>query len=108
MKRGDTKWFEYHCYEGEDSGDAELWHRTHQQATILGEVSADPEIGKMYRVRFADGFAGDVFADELVDTPSEFHRPDYTPKKPPKKRATHSPKTKKQTKAPAGVKKVRR
>ncbi len=30
LARG-RRWFEYHCYEGEDSSDAELWHHTHQQ-----------------------------------------------------------------------------
>ena len=71
-------WFEYHCYEGEDSSDAELWHHTHQQALILHKLTdTDKEIGTMYRVRFDDGFEADVFGDELVKSPKAFYRPDY-------------------------------
>jgi hypothetical protein len=71
--------FEYHCYEGEDSNDAELWHHTHQQVVILKkEVNIDEVyVGKMYRVRFSDGFEYDVCNDELVKDKSEFRRPDY-------------------------------
>jgi len=76
-----NKWFEYHCYEGEDSNDAELWHHTHQQVAILypiDQAKADmAEVGKMYRVRFSDGFEYDVFADELSSSPKKFRRPDY-------------------------------
>lgn len=70
--------FEYHCYEGEDSSDAKLWHHTHQEVAVLSRVSdISPEVGRMYRVRFADGFEGDVFDDELVSGPDRFYRPDY-------------------------------
>ena len=31
----------------------------------LRRPEVDPEVGRMYRVRFADGFESDVFADEL-------------------------------------------
>jgi hypothetical protein len=69
--------FEYHCYEGEDSCDAELWHHTHQRVTVLRRLKdADPEL-IMYRVVFQDGFEYDVFGDELVRSESEFERPDY-------------------------------
>ena len=71
-------WFEYHCYEGEDSCDAELWHHTHQRVEILHEIKdVDREVGRMYRVRFSDGFEHDVFADELADSSSKFYRPNY-------------------------------
>jgi len=72
--------FEYHCYEGEDSADAELWHRTHQPVTILARLNKGSKYleERMYRVRFADGFEHDVFDDELVATTADYYRPDYT------------------------------
>ena len=71
--------FEYHCLESEDSADAELWHRTHQEVAVLHQLSDvnEVEVGKMYRVRFADGFEGDVFADELMTTTNKFYCPSY-------------------------------
>jgi hypothetical protein len=75
---GSTKYFEYHCYEGEDSNDAELWHHTHQKVKVLHELTdIDEEVGKIYRIRFPDGFEYDVFEDELLNTPSEYERPPY-------------------------------
>jgi hypothetical protein len=75
------RWFEYHCYEGEDSSDAELWHHTHQQVQVIRKYKVpdecDREVAPMYLIRFADGFEGDVFSDELVKSPSDFIRPDY-------------------------------
>jgi len=76
-----TIWFEYHCYEGEDSCDAELWHHTHQQVIILHLLAQSKgdivNHGKMYSVRFDDGFEYDVFEEELVASPKDFYRPDY-------------------------------
>jgi hypothetical protein len=71
--------FEYHCYEGEDSNDAELWHHTHQQVTILYKhTNIDGVyVGNMYRIHFADGFEADIFYDELLKSKDEFERPDY-------------------------------
>ena len=81
----DRRWFEYHCHEGEDSGDAKLWHHTHQQVKVVKRLPSDEvdeyEVGKMYLVRFADGFEWSVFDDELVKNPNEFYRPDYKPKR---------------------------
>jgi hypothetical protein len=75
------RWFEYHCYEGEDSCDAELWHHTHQQVKIIKRLLPDEvdeaDVGRMYRVRFTDGFEYDIFDDELIKDPSRFQRPDY-------------------------------
>lgn len=77
LARG-RRWFEYHGYEGEDSCDAELWHHTHQQVGVFGLLrGGDPEVGKMYRIRFTDGFEYEIFDDELVNNPSDFYRPDY-------------------------------
>lgn len=70
--------FEYHCYEGEDSADAELWRHTHQPVEVLRKIGEPPEYEtRMYRVRFADGLEADVFDDELVHDTSEFQRKDY-------------------------------
>lgn len=73
------RFFEYHCYEGEDSSDAELWHHTHQQVIVLNKIADidEADIGRMYRVRFDDGFEHDVFDDELIVNPIKFCRPDY-------------------------------
>lgn len=50
--------------------DSELNDRTGQEVTILKELTEDEcdiaEVGKMYRVRFYDGFQTDVFIDELI------------------------------------------
>ncbi|KKK94784.1 hypothetical protein LCGC14_2679340 [marine sediment metagenome] len=71
--------FEYHCYEGEDSCDAELWHHTHQQVEVLSKYAGmdEAETGRLYRVRFADGLEYDVWDDELMKSSDEFYMPDY-------------------------------
>ena len=73
--------FEYHCWESEDSGDAELWHHTHQFVSVIRKLKVgqevDEEVGKMYQVEFTDGLNWDVFDDELLKYSSEFIRPDY-------------------------------
>jgi hypothetical protein len=93
-KPGDTCWFEYHCYEGDDSCDAKLWHHSHQQCKVLKMVEAGDGVTEMergyngysavFKVRFADGFVWDTFEDELLDDRSEFERPD--PPLPPEQR----------------------
>ena len=73
-----SKLFEYHCYEGEDSADAKLWHHTHQPCAVLRQLTnQEAEESIMYSVRFSDGFERDVFDDELVDSVAEYYRPDY-------------------------------
>ena len=79
-------WYEYHCYEGHDSSDAELWYHSHQKVNVLSLVEqgfgdTPEERGNngqpaVYNVRFSDGFTGDAFEDEILDSPSEFTRPD--------------------------------
>ncbi len=81
LARG-RRFFEYHCYEGEDSSDAKLWHHTHQQVTILRKLKNIEEVdevdaGRMYQVRFADGLEYNVCDDELVSSPKDYARPDY-------------------------------
>lgn len=89
---GSRQWFEYHCNESHDSGDAQVWYRSHQQCEVLRIADCDPvfftgfreraDAGHqlLYRVRFDDGLEWDVFEDELVDSPADFCRPD--PPKP--------------------------
>lgn len=67
--------FEYHCYEGEDSSDAKLWHHTHQEVRVMSKL--DDTETPMYKVKFNDGFTYEVFNDELLKSPSEYYRPDY-------------------------------
>jgi hypothetical protein len=70
--------FEYHCFESEQSADAEIWRRTHQRVSVLRMLSARESDYEMYRVQFNDGHEADVFADELMNTPKSYERPDYT------------------------------
>ncbi len=70
-KPGDRALFEYHCFQSEESCDAELWHHTQQPCTIIGygdddEASAIDRGGASYVVRFKDGFEGPAMQDELV------------------------------------------
>ena len=84
-------WFEYHCYEGHDSADANLWYHSHQPVTVLsmeerGSGRDEKERGEnghpaAYKVRFQDGLIGAVVEDELCLSKDEFFRPD-PPKQP--------------------------
>ena len=81
LARG-RRYFEYHCYEGEDSSDAELWHHTHQQVEVLRKLKNIEEVdeadcSRMYEVKFPDGFTYNVCDDELVKSPQDYYRPDY-------------------------------
>lgn len=97
---GDVCYFEYHCWESPESGDAQLWYRSHQQVTVVELAQNDGyyppawvkpiysqlerfECGVqiVYRVRFPDGHLGHAFEDELLDDPASYERPD--PPKPP-------------------------
>ena len=73
--------FEYRCWESEESSDADLWHRTHEPVTVVGEVDLDEgsraEVGRVWVVRFDDGYIGHVFDEELMKTSSQFQRDDY-------------------------------
>ena len=86
-------WFEYHCWESPQSGDAEAWYHSHQQVTVLGLSTCEKPLPTfaeraaagmqlVYRVRFQDGLEWDVFEDELLRSPSDFQRPD-PPKRTP-------------------------
>src|SRR5450631_625772 len=83
---GTRPFFEYHCYEGHDSADAQLWYRSHRQVTVLRRNWADEvangvngqpwavrnyECGTpaTYQVRFDDGFEGTATEDELLTVP---------------------------------------
>lgn len=91
---GDTAYFEYHCYEGHDSGDAQAWYRSHQEVTVI--CRDDVEEGSLgqtyaeraescwpwtYTVRWADGFEYSVWEDELFTSPADYYRPN-PPKMP--------------------------
>ena len=92
---GERAWFEYHCWESPESGDADLWYRSHQRVTVIRmtedtEHYADDgwtfaeraEAGEpnCYYVRFPDGHEGTVFEDELSTRRTVWYRPD--PPKP--------------------------
>jgi len=84
---GRRYWFEYHCNESHDSGDAEVWYHSHQQCVVLGFSECDPAsyttfeermdggMVLVYRVRFDDGLEWEVFEDELSDSRKHFCRP---------------------------------
>lgn len=90
-KVGKEFWFEYHCYEGHDSCDSEIWYRSHQKVLVLsiselgvGDTKYERLIEgqpRVYRVKFKDGLEYDVFEDELMESTKEFSRPE-----PPKNR----------------------
>lgn len=81
-------YFEYHCLESPSSCDAQLWYRSHQKVKVLSMDLGDGEgiysyMDRMeggtpiiYKVKFKDGFIHDVFEDELLNSPSEYERPD--------------------------------
>lgn len=76
-------WFEYHCWEDEQSSHAELWHHTHQQCLVLRMLlisETDANGYEMYKVRFVDGFEASVFADELMRSKEKFYLSDYKQK----------------------------
>ena len=52
----------------ETSSETELVEHHDQHCTVLCELEAagrDSELGRMFRVRFDDGFESDVFEDEI-------------------------------------------
>jgi hypothetical protein len=81
---GNKYLFEYHCYEGHDSCDANLWYHSHQIATVLereedGVGKDERERGEnglpaCYRVRFSDGLEHTAMEDELMTSKKEFIR----------------------------------
>jgi hypothetical protein len=87
-KRGETAYFEYHCCQGHDSADAQLWYRSHQSVTVLG--ISGKGYGKtiisrlynghprVYTIRFQDGTEGGAFEDELLTSP-EFYEQQFCP-----------------------------
>lgn len=90
---GDTAHFEYHCYQGHDSGDAQAWYRSHQPVQIVGGPFYDdlPEQDSLtqqerfeagspntYKVRFSDGHEHTAFEDELYEDP-QFWTKGYEP-----------------------------
>lgn len=91
---GAEAWFEYHCWESEDSNDADLWHRSHQKVTVVAEYECDGQreylptfedrceagMPLTYGVRWSDGHQGAVWEDELLTGPEHYYRPD-----PPKR-----------------------
>ncbi len=85
IKIGKSFWFEYHCFKSIASSDATLWYHSHQKCIVLEVL--EPGNGKTvqereengepreYRVKFKDGLEYDVFEDELLESETEFYRP---------------------------------
>ena len=90
VKAGKSYWFEYHCWESDQSADAELWHHSHQRVRVIKRIQdggGKDEDARCYngdcacyKVVFADGFKADAMEDELLDSKRDFTRPD-----PPKR-----------------------
>ena len=83
-KVGKYFWFEYHCYESDDSCDEEIWYRSHQKVKILSvsewsfdnlQDRIDDGQPRVYRVMFNDGLKYDVYEDELMNSTEDFYRP---------------------------------
>ena len=78
--------FEYHCFESDESADAELWHHSHSLVRVLRmtergggatpEIRAANAMPRLYRVRFLDDYEHDVFEDELCGSTVDYYRPD--------------------------------
>jgi len=85
---GEMAYFEYHCYMGHDSADAELWYRTHQPVLVVKMTNpgvgrtyndrADSGAPRMYRIRFLDGLVSEAFEDELF-TDTKYWRRLFNP-----------------------------
>lgn len=85
---GQRAWFEYHCWESEQSNDAQAWFRSHEQVEVLSHDATDHDCLRsdglsregrsdegqpcLYRVRFEDGLTWHVFEDELFDSRADF------------------------------------
>jgi hypothetical protein len=86
FRRGDRAWFEYHCWESDESADAKVWHHSHQRVKVLkltergyGATEGDRcnnGLPALFKVQFEDGFIEDVFEDELLKSKRSFCRPD--------------------------------
>jgi hypothetical protein len=88
---GQQYWFEYHCWESDESADAPLWHRSHEKVTIVKRMKDDAWEGSTFEerneagalmaflARWDNGFEWCVIEDELLDSPSDFFRPDPRP-----------------------------
>lgn len=89
---GSILFFEYHCTEDHGSSDAEIWYRSHCKVTVLeccnlDEHTFDTRLERAergepltYKVRFEDGLEWEMFEDELLDSESDYFRPDPPPK----------------------------
>lgn len=63
---GQRRLFIYMCQESHDSTDAELWYRTMRPAVVIHELKkVDPEVGRMFKIRFDDGHTADANWYEL-------------------------------------------
>ena len=83
-KVGKYFWFEYHCYESDDSCDEEIWYRSHQKVKVLSvsewsfdnlQDRIDDGQPRVYKVMFNDGLKYDVYEDELMNSTEDFYRP---------------------------------
>lgn len=84
---GKRYWFEYHCFESEQSADADIWYHSHQEIEVLGLAQTDVlyttkrerlenACPLVYNALFGDEFKCDVFEDEILNSKDEFERPD--------------------------------
>lgn len=74
---GSYAYYEYHCYRGHDSADAQLWYRSHKKVKIVrrckesdgnwGTIGERAEEGTpaVYDIVFADGWKSAAYEDEL-------------------------------------------
>lgn len=86
--RGETAWFEYHCEQSHTSSDAELWYHSKEPVEIIGISDRgvgrtmldriEYNIPRFYKIRFADGFEGVAFEDELYTSQKWFNDSAYS------------------------------
>jgi hypothetical protein len=84
IQLGERRMFAYQCLESDESNDAELWHRTMRPAVVLKKLSGidEGEVGRMFHVRFDDGYEGDVFEYELGPITKRISRSPRRPNPP--------------------------
>lgn len=83
VKPGKVYWFEYRCWESDQSADADLWYHSHQEVKVLkmeepghGQDEDDRALNSCpaaFKIKFlSDGFTHTGMEDELLESQEEY------------------------------------